>query len=241
MSDLQGQLDAEKETLETEKLLLEKRVLQSQLSVSGQVLAWLQAASVPVALLGAILAFFVGFGQLRQGADSQAADRFDKALTRLASERSDERMAGVSGLNLFLNDSNSPLQSQALQFLINRLSLETDARVQGIILDVITDLKPGYPSQQALDDGLRTAVERDRSLTKSIVSAWRKRIIRQQKLSLEKAKVNDLGANEFEIPAQIIEALSIEQYLALLDAEHGPFERLEEPENMPLRGLSNVI
>ena len=143
MGDAQSQINATKDKLETEKLLLETQSLQRQLSVRGVLLAWLQAASVPVALLGAILAFFVGFGQLRQGADSQAADRFDKALTRLASERPDERMTGVSGLNLFLNDASSPLQSQALQFLINRLSLETDARVQGIILDVLNDLKPG--------------------------------------------------------------------------------------------------
>ena len=151
----------EKPSPETNKLLLEAELLRRQLSPRGALMAWLQAASVPVALLGAILAFFVGFGQLRQGGDNQAADRFDKALTRLASERPDERMTGVSGLNLFLSDGNSLLQNQALLYLVNGLSLETDVRVRGAILDVLADLPQGRLSQAALDHGLRIAIERN--------------------------------------------------------------------------------
>src|ERR1700739_3835150 len=135
MSHSEGQQDADKEAIAAEKLLLEKRLLQRQLSTQGTLITWLQAASVPVALLGAILAFFVGFGQLRLGADNQAAERFDKALARLASERSDERLTGVSGLNLFLDDRSPQFQRQALYFLVNRLSLETNQLVQGAILD----------------------------------------------------------------------------------------------------------
>jgi hypothetical protein len=176
MSDTGSQPNTEKSVLETEKLSLEKRLLEHQLSVQGLLMAWLRATSVPVALLGAILAFFVGFSQLRQGADNQAADRFDKALTRLASSRPDERMTGVSGLELFLNDGSPLLQKQALQFLINGLSLETDPRVRGAILDGLSDLLPGRPSQVALDAGLRTAVERDRNLTRSILANWQRRI-----------------------------------------------------------------
>jgi hypothetical protein len=48
-----GQQNTEKAALETEKLTLEKRLLQRQLSRQGLVLSWLQATSVPVALLGA--------------------------------------------------------------------------------------------------------------------------------------------------------------------------------------------
>jgi hypothetical protein len=147
-----GDPSFEKSALETSKLLLETRLLQRQLSVQGVLMGWLQAASVPVALVGAILAFFIGFGQLRQGADNQAADRFDKALTRLASQRPEERMTGVSGLNLFLRDGNPSLQKQALQFLVNGLSLETDVQVRGEILDVLADLGSAHPSQAALDE-----------------------------------------------------------------------------------------
>ena len=43
--------------------------------------------------------------------------------------------------------------------------METDTRVRGAILDVLTDLPPNGPSHDVLDEVLRTAVERDRSLT----------------------------------------------------------------------------
>jgi uncharacterized protein YjbI with pentapeptide repeats len=243
VSDTSNQQNREKTALETGKLSLEKRLLERQLSVPGLLMAWLQAASVPVALLGAILAFFVGFGQLRQGADNQAADRFDKALTRLASERPDERMTGVSGLELFLSDGSPLLQKQALQFLINGLSMETDARVHGAILDVLTDLSPGRPSQAALDVGLRTAVERNRSLTKSIVANWPRRIAQEKKKTLEKFNITGLDLERMgdTIPAQVLAALTTEQYLALLDSERGRFAGLNPPERLQLSGLRTAI
>jgi hypothetical protein len=207
-------------------------------------MAWLQAASVPVALLGAILAFFVGFRQLRQGAESQVAGRFDKALTRLASTEPNERMTGVSGLELFLYDDGSPLlQKQALQFLVNSLSLETHMRVQGAILNALADLPPGRPSDKALDAGLRIAIERNRSLTRSIVGNWSGRIAQQQKQALARFKIPNLDLDKLgdEIPAQVLASLTTEQYLALLDAELGPFERLDPSEDVPLKGLSEAI
>jgi hypothetical protein len=226
-----------------EKIALETRLLQRQLSVHGLMMAWLQAASVPVALLGAILAFFVGFGQLRQGTDNRAADRFDKALTRLADKRPEERMTGVSGLGLFLSDANPLLQKQAIQFLVNGLSMETDTRVRGAILDAIADLLPGSASQAMLDAGLRTAIERNRSLTKTITSSLPGRIENRKKQTLEQLKVPNLNldAMDVTIPAQVIAALTTEQYLALLDAEQGPFELLDPSEDVPLTGLSSAI
>ena len=181
MSSSEGQRNEDDKAIAADKLALERRLLQRQLSTQGLLMSWLQATSVPVALLGAILAFFVGYGQVRQAADNQAAERFDKALTRLASERSDERLTGVSGLNLFLADRSPLLQKQALHFLVNRLSLETNPQVQGAILDVLTDLPQTHPSQQMLDEALRTAIERNRSLTKSILRNFPKRILAQQK------------------------------------------------------------
>jgi hypothetical protein len=71
---------------------------------------WLKAASVPVANLGAAITLYVGFGQINQADENRSADRFDKALSRLASEKANERITGVSGLRLFVNDSKSSLQ-----------------------------------------------------------------------------------------------------------------------------------
>jgi uncharacterized protein YjbI with pentapeptide repeats len=243
MADVGDQENKEKTALETEKLGLEKRLLERQLSIQGVLMGWLQAAAVPVALLGAILVFWVGFGQLRQGAETEAADRFDKTLTRLASKRPDERMTGVSGLQLFLRDRNQLLQKQALEFLINGLSLETDTRVRGAILDVIADLSPGSPSQDALDDGLRIAVERDRTLTKSIVDASQQRIVQQQRRTLTHLKIAgvDPNASDDEIAASVIAALTTDQYLALLDVDPNPFSQLNSSENVQLSGLRVAI
>jgi uncharacterized protein YjbI with pentapeptide repeats len=242
MSDSGSQ--GEKSALEVAKLTLQQRLLQRQLSAQGLLMSWLQAASVPVALLGAILAFFVGFGQLRQSADNQAAERFDKTLTRLGSLRPDERITGVSGLQLFLGDDERPLlQKQALQFLINGLSLEVDTRVSGAILDVLTALLPGHPSQPTLNAALRTAVERNRSLTNLITGNWRKRITQQQKQILTKLKISDsdLVGIVNQIPKQVIAKLTTEQYLLLLGEEHGIFQRLDPVEEVPLLGLSKAI
>jgi uncharacterized protein YjbI with pentapeptide repeats len=236
-----GQQVSEKAALETKKLLLETHLLQRQLSPQGVLISWLQATSVPVALLGAILAFFVGFGQLRQSADSQTADRFDKALTRLASQRPDERMTGVSGLNLFVSDKTQALKKQALVFLVNALSLENDERVRGAILDVLTALPT--ESSSTLDEGLRTAIERNRSLTHSIVHNWPKRVFQRKKQVLAKLKIAglDLDAIDNEIPVQTLAVLSTEQYLSLLDEEHGPFDMLDQAEFGPLVALSKAI
>lgn len=242
MSDTGSEQNAEKTALECEKLALEKQLLQRQLSVQGLLMAWVQAAAVPVALLGAILAFFVGFGQLRQSEDNQVADRFDKALTRLASRRPEERMTGVSGLELFLSNSNASLQKQALQFLVNGLSVEQDTRVRGAILNVLTEL-PGRPSQAALNAALRTAVERNRSLTKSIVDNWPRRIAQRKRETLAKFEITGLDLDRIgdEIPAHVLAALTTEQYLALLDSEHGRFTSLDAREYVPLIGLRTAI
>jgi uncharacterized protein YjbI with pentapeptide repeats len=231
-----------KRTLEVEKLALERKALERQLSLQGVLINWLQVASVPVALLGAVLAFFIGYGQLRQGQDTQVSERFDRALTHLASDKWQERMAGVSGLELFFYD-NTPLQKQALRSLINGLSVETDTRVRGAILDVLADLKPGNLSKAALDEGLRTAIERDRSLTKSILDGWRANIVDRQKQILAKFKIQGLDPDSIhdQIPAQLIATLTTEQYLALLDAEHGPFEDDDPSQDVPLGGLRSAI
>jgi hypothetical protein len=151
-------------------------------------------------------------------------------------------MTGVSGLELFLVSDGSPLlQKQALQFLVNGLSMETDARVHGAILDVLADLPPGRPSQDALDAALRTAIERNRSLTKSVVGSRDRRILQEKKKTLAKFGIIDLERMDEEIPAKVLAALSTEQYLALLDSEHGLFERLDPPEDVQLIALSTAL
>ena len=239
--DLGSQQGAEKNALETEKLLLEKQLLQRQLSKQGVVLSWVPAITVP--LLGVIVALLVGFLQWHQGADNQTNERFDKALSRLASQRPEERITGIFGLDLFLGESNELLQKQALVFLVNALSLEADERVRGAMLEVLADLPTGRPSQEALNAGLRVAIERNRSLANLAAREWHGRILKQKKQTLAKFNMPWLDLNGIgdEIPAHTLAALSTERYLSLLDAEHGPFEMLDPAQEVPLTGLMEAI
>lgn len=235
--------EEQKRQLEIQKLLLEQRLLVRQLSLQGLLIEWLKAAAVPVTLLGAILAFFIGFGQLRQTSENQVAERFDKSLTRLASERADERMTGVSGLQLFLHARDDTLQEQTLQFLINALSLETDNRVQGAILDVLAGTTPGSIQRASLNAALDSAVKRNRSLTHLIRGAWRSRVMADKWAKLVALGIpeSDVDRSSSDVPAAVVAKLTVEQYLSLRDSDHGPFERLPDNEEVPLRGLTRAI
>jgi hypothetical protein len=232
-----------KTELELEKLVLERRVLQRQLSTQGILLEWLKAAAVPVTLLGAILAFYIGFGQLKQSGEAQTAERFDKALTRLASEQPDQRMTGVEGIRLFLRVQEPEWHLQALSFLINTLALEKNTQVQGAILDAIVGIKPGQIEASSLNEALNTAVERNRSLARSILDSYKIGIQQNQWLRLAKFGLPDFPRNTKTgpIPEKLISELSFKQYLDFISAEHSPFDDMRTEEGVPLSGLSAAI
>jgi uncharacterized protein YjbI with pentapeptide repeats len=229
--------------LEKRKLQLEIRSLSRQLSWRGLALEWLKSAGVLAALLGVGVTLYIGFGQIRQSEQNRSAERFDKALTRLASEKSSERITGVSALRLFLSERDTSLQAQALHFLVNAVSVETDPLVQAALLDVFNELKADNVGPQALDDSLRTAVERNKSLSTSIEEEAFERIARDQKQTMAQYAPLKLRADQIRtpIPERLIAQLPREEYLKFLEAERGPFERLEPKLDVPLHGLARLI
>jgi hypothetical protein len=248
MTDTQASDGADKAALETRKLELETRQLAQQLSRLGQLQAWLQAASVPVALLGAILAFFIGYGELHENSEKQAADRIDAALAHLSSARPEERLDGVAGLQLFVTGGEAVQQQEALQFLVNGLSVEPDARVRGAILDILDDLRGGgwfgrgFP-QAGLDAALRLAVERNRNLTAAIRDGADRALLARQQTILRGfgyagAAIDD-GAGS--VPEGTVEKLTPAQFLAFLGAYRGPFETLDGAAGASLDGLKRAI
>jgi uncharacterized protein YjbI with pentapeptide repeats len=246
MDDLattEAQARIAKLALEQQKLTLEHKSLARQLSLQGLLLEWLRAATVPAALLAAALTFYVGYGQLRQSEENRVADRFDKALARLASEKTNERMTGVSGLRLFLKDQNEFRQTAAIHFLINAVAGETDAIVQSAIIDVFSELKGSGAHQGALNQGLSTVVERNRSLTQLLVREWPKRREKERKRRIAEITSLKLKAERIPspIPEDLLSKLSLKQYLRLLEEEHGPFDNLPASEAVPLKGLADVI
>jgi hypothetical protein len=160
-----------------EKTTLETRALSRQLSWEGTLLEWVKAASVFAALIGIATTLYLGQRQANQALsvsaeqhtqaeENRAADRFDKALGRLADHDAGVRMTGVAGLRLFLADSNAEHQKEALHYLVTAIAEEKDVEVQQAILYALADA--GHARPDALNDALRTAIELDRSQTRTL-------------------------------------------------------------------------
>jgi hypothetical protein len=120
LQQIEAEARIQKLGLEHEKLQLEKRTLLRQLSFQGIALEWLKASTVPVALVGVFVTFYVGIGQLRLAQESRNSERFESAVTRLSNTRATERFAGVAGLRLFVYSDDSDRQYSALHYLNQR-------------------------------------------------------------------------------------------------------------------------
>lgn len=229
--------------LENEKLKLEVRLLERQLSTKGMALEWFKSGTVLVALIGVAVTLWVGFGQVKQAEQNRISERLDKALTRLASEKPNERMTGVSSLRLFLGERDSSLKAQALSFLVDAASVEADPLVQSAILDVFGNLKGSGVSQADLDALLKIVLERSRSLAGSIRGQSSQRITKDKWLRLAGIARLNLNPDQIpdEIPKTLIAKLSQDEYLTLLESERGQFERLEPKLETPLKGVSQLI
>jgi hypothetical protein len=86
-------------------------------------------------------------------------------------------------------------------------------------------------------------VKRNRSLTKIITGAWEDRIDAEKWKRLAAFGIPGVIAEHASrrIPVAIISKLTVKQYLDFLDANHGPFDRLETAEKVPLQGLAVAI
>jgi hypothetical protein len=191
LADVETRLRVTKLSADLDKLQLEKRSLERQLSWQGVALSWLQGATVLVAIIGIGTTLYLGQQQTRvavsaareqaaQAEENRAADRFDKALGRLANQNDvGVRLSGVAGLRLFLSDGNSQHQSEAVHYLITAVANEKSQEVQQAIVDAFRESKRF--GQQAKDEALRTALELNRSATATLV-----REIHQQRTKAER-------------------------------------------------------
>ncbi|HLJ87634.1 MAG TPA: pentapeptide repeat-containing protein [Candidatus Angelobacter sp.] len=207
---------------------------------------WLKAAAVPAAILGAAITLYIGLGEIRQAEQNRDADRFDKALSRLASGENSHRVTGVAGLQLFADDSKSPLQAQALVYLVKALPYQSDESVQGAILDVFKHLKRGQVSQQALNAALESALEENRRLTASILTGYDARVNTAQSKILMK-HVQAMGTPNSTptllppFPKELVDQLSPLEYVDYAAPSWDGFERLEPKFNLPLKALAQSV
>lgn len=147
--------------LRKQKLELETLALRQQLRWR---LELFKAFTVPVAIVGLVVTFFLGVSQLQEARRSRDDERFDRAVARLAGSTATERLSGVAGLGLYLQPQQKARHRATLRFLVNALAVEPDPTVRGELLDRLSQLTPIEVSQNDLNDALERLRDRNRSL-----------------------------------------------------------------------------
>jgi hypothetical protein len=125
--------DPTAESASIRKATLEANLLERQLSKRYELREWLKALTG----LGAIAALLAALFQLHQNYYQRSEDRLERAISRLANPNTNERLAGVSTLLVFLDEGSSGQRRIALSALANSVAAETEPVVWGAILDVL--------------------------------------------------------------------------------------------------------
>lgn len=178
-------VDEQKEA-SLEKLRLETQVLRQQLSPQFRFLEWLKALTAPIAILAFVWTIATGFDQLRQEHVARDREAFDRAVTRLGSDKAGERLTGIVSLEAFLiyktpsrswtdlfsaKNANEGRKNAIVRHLVDATALEPDMAVRSALLDTISRLRRDEIGQTLLDEALRAVVERNRTL----LFGWRGR------------------------------------------------------------------
>ncbi len=163
---------AEQRKLEVEagKLELETRKLQFDLSWKARVFAGMTGIGALATSLGIIGTLWLGINQLRQTQISRDDERFERSVSRLASQSANERLTGLAGIQQFLTSSDPSRQESTLTYLVNAVVIEKEPTTRSAILDLFNSL-PNL-SKQALDHGLVAARDRNRSVLKRLTAAF---------------------------------------------------------------------
>lgn len=165
---------------------LEQVQVSWQSSWQFKAVEWLKALAGVAAIGGLFFAFMSNLNQLEQFRIGRDEDRFDKAVSRLGSENSSERLTGLSGLQLFLNSPQKEKQGATLLFLANAVAIEKDTTVRGAILDTFQSLGRYHIDKQVLNDTLIAARDRNRASLKDLQSKFALRLEKDSKAIFEK-------------------------------------------------------
>jgi uncharacterized protein YjbI with pentapeptide repeats len=167
------------------KLRLESKLLAGQLDR-----CWLEYAKVfagPIAVLfGVIVTIFVAVGQLDESRQLREEERFDRAVSRLGAPTATERLAGLAGLQLFLEPREKARHQATVHFLVDALASEQDSTVRAAILDSLSQVTSKEVSQNILNGTLERLRDRDRDLFSHLRATFLERLKQNSRLIREK-------------------------------------------------------
>jgi Pentapeptide repeats (8 copies) len=161
------QLADEESRARIAKLHLEQQSLSTQLSRQGKALEWVKALGTPVALIGAVWTIFSGLNQIQLERASKDEERLERSVAKLLSDKSNERLAGVSTLARFFSQDDEKQQVAAIVAFADALSREEDPVVRAAILETIKNASSSLPTR-TLGSGLTSIITRNRVLQQSL-------------------------------------------------------------------------
>lgn len=161
--------DEIEQRLRIKALELQLRSYERDLSKSHSWREWLTAAAPAIAFVG--LAFTVSWAIIQNNQakrlriEEDRAQRFEAAVNRLGSHDANSRLTGLTGLETFIQDAR--FHATAWNSLVQAIAVEDDAVVRASLLESIHSLPA---SQEMKNDGLKTLIRLNSSLTQSLVA-----------------------------------------------------------------------
>ena len=193
----------------------EKRELRTKASW----IELLKALPAIVAFMALGYTIIAGQRQAEQAQQARDDERFDKALARMASGSSNERLMGVAGLRLFLTPAYKAKHFNTLYFLIAQATSEGDFAVHQSILDTFGLRTLQSVDPKVLSHALNAAIERNRALALNLSEKDRLRLRAQEQAASRPAPRRE----------------------DLLALNRAPFGLVTKDEMRPLTGTAEII
>ena len=157
-----------------------------QRSWQFKIIEWLKASAGLAAVIALFIALYSNSRQLAQLAASRDDERFDKAVSRLGSQNPSERIAGLAGLQLFLEPSQRRRHEAVLLFLANAVAVEKDTTVRSTMLDTFAHLRQYHVDPEVLNHILAAERDRNKGILEYLHARFRARLEENTSVIFEK-------------------------------------------------------
>lgn len=124
----------------------------------------IKACSTPIAFMGVVTAFIVGWTQIRQAQDLQVRLRVDGLIRLLSSEKREERLSAISSLSLFLTPDNRPYHRDTLRALSAAVAVEREALVESSLYGTFESVQEGVVTAEDSSATLNVLLKLNRTV-----------------------------------------------------------------------------